>query len=139
MVTYHSKLPNLHEILCCHLPTLPTLHVSETMRKAVSLPPLIAYRRPKSPKNHLTKATLKPLLQVYTGSSQCRRPRCKTCQIINTNTKFCSAVTGSVFHVRATATCKTKNIIYLFECEVCGIQYVGETENALHIRMNGHR
>ena len=36
-------------------------------------------------------------------------------------------------------TCKTKNLVYLISCKRCGLQYVGETENALHIRMNGHR
>ncbi len=27
----------------------------------------------------------------------------------------------------------------MISCRKCGVQYVGETENALHIRMNGHR
>ena len=36
-------------------------------------------------------------------------------------------------------TCKTKNLVYLIECRKCRKQYVGETENALHIRLNGHR
>ena len=36
-------------------------------------------------------------------------------------------------------TCKTRNLVYLISCKRCGLQYVGETENALHIRMNGHR
>ena len=26
----------------------------------------------------------------------------------------------------------------MIKCEKCGLQYVGETENALHIRINGH-
>ena len=29
--------------------------------------------------------------------------------------------------------------IDLISCKKCSIQYVGETENPLHIRMNGHR
>ncbi len=35
--------------------------------------------------------------------------------------------------------CKTKNLVYLIQCKICGLQYVGEMENPLHIRMNGHR
>ena len=27
----------------------------------------------------------------------------------------------------------------MISCNKCNMQYVGETENALHIRMNGHR
>ena len=26
----------------------------------------------------------------------------------------------------------------MIQCTKCGLQYVGETENAMHIRMNGH-
>ena len=31
------------------------------------------------------------------------------------------------------------NIVYVIECTKCNKQYVGETQNALHIRMNYHR
>ena len=136
VVTYYPQLPKLQEILRRHL---PTLHVSKTMREAVPLPPLVAYCRPKNLRDLLTRATLKPSLEVYEGNSQCCHPRCKMCKIIKTCKMFSSTVTGTVFHVRATATCKTRNIIYLIECNACGIQYVWETENALHIQMNGHR
>ena len=54
-------------------------------------------------------------------------------------TRFTSATTGERFYAKATANCKSKNVIYLIECNKCGKQYVGETENALHLRMNGHR
>ena len=30
-------------------------------------------------------------------------------------------------------------MVYVIECTKCNKQYVGEMENALHIRMNGHR
>ena len=36
-------------------------------------------------------------------------------------------------------TCATKNVIYLIICKKCGIQYVGETSQALRSRMNNHR
>ena len=36
-------------------------------------------------------------------------------------------------------TYATKNIIYLISCQKCGIQYVGETSQALRSRMNNHR
>ena len=53
--------------------------------------------------------------------------------------KFSSAVTGEKFRARVTANCKTSNIVYLIECRKCKKQYVGETENPLHLRINGHR
>ena len=48
-------------------------------------------------------------------------------------------MTGQSYKVHTTATCKTKNLVYLIECRKCNKQYVGETENALHIRLNDHR
>ena len=36
-------------------------------------------------------------------------------------------------------TCATKNVICLVSCKKCGIQYVGETSQALRSRMNNHR
>ena len=31
------------------------------------------------------------------------------------------------------------HIIYLIQCKLCNLQYVGETQNPLHICLNGHR
>lgn len=36
-------------------------------------------------------------------------------------------------------SCKSKNLIYVLTCRVCSVQYVGETEQALSARMNGHK
>ena len=41
--------------------------------------------------------------------------------------------------MRTAATCKTSNVIYLIQCKRCGQQYVGETGQALHCRLNNHR
>ena len=34
---------------------------------------------------------------------------------------------------------QSSNVIYLIECARCRKQYVGEMENPVHLRMNGHR
>ena len=54
-------------------------------------------------------------------------------------TSFKSTVTNERFQARMDATCKTSNVVYLIECAKCYKQYVGETENPLHLQMNGHR
>ena len=35
--------------------------------------------------------------------------------------------------------CKHRNVIYLFQCTICSICYVGKTDQPLHKRVNGHR
>ena len=58
----------------------------------------------------------------------------KTCAHIIIGTRFTSVVTGECFFVKANAMCRTRNVVYLIEYKRCGIQLVGETENALHLR-----
>ena len=135
VVTYHPNLPPLHKILRKHL---PILHLSDRMKKAVSNPPLVANRRPRNLNDLVVRASLKPP-QQYRGNYQCGRPRCKTCKHIKTGNNFTSTARDETFFARVTATCKSANIVYLIECLKCKKQYVGETENALHLRMNGHR
>ena len=51
-----------------------------------------------------------------------------------------SSVTGKTYSIKATANCRTANVVYnMIECTKCSKQYVGETENVLHIWMNDHR
>ena len=44
-----------------------------------------------------------------------------------------------MFKINFAASCKSSNIIYLITCRRCGQQYVGETGQLLHCRINGHR
>jgi hypothetical protein len=46
---------------------------------------------------------------------------------------------GTWIHHISNANCKTENIIYLLECAIYGLQYVGETKQQLSKRLNGHR
>ena len=126
--TYDPRLPRLSEITKNHL---PVLHVSDKLKGAIPEAPIIAYCRPKNLRDLLVRAELKPI------SEDTRR--CKTCQHIRATDTFRSTVTSQSYKVHTTATCKTKNLVYLIECRKCNKQYVGETENALHIRLNGHR
>ena len=66
--------------------------------------------------------------------------RCLCCQAIDCSPVFVSNVTGKQFILpTGTFNCKSNNIIYLITCSDCGIQYVGQTSQPLHIRLNAHR
>ena len=131
------RLPHLTAIT---QKNLPILHASHRLKKAIPEPPIMAYRRPKNLRDLLVSAELKSPDRYQTqGSSLCGHPRCLTCQHIRTEDTFTSTTSGRSFHVQATATCKTRNVIYLIQCKKCKLQYVGETQNPLHIRLNGHR
>ena len=55
-----------------------------------------------------------------------------------TGIRFSSAVTGECFKVKTTATSKTSDVVSLIDGSRCTKQYVGETENALQLCLNGH-
>ena len=136
VVGFHPNLPNLTRILHDHQCVINT---SPRLSGAIPKPPLVAYRRPPNLRNLLVRATYGQLKETYRGNSRCNQPRCKTCAHMKLGTTFCSKTTGEEFRVKATADCRTSNVIYLIECKKCSVQYVGETENALRVRLTGHR
>ena len=136
VVTYHPILPSFHLTTKRHL---SILHASERLRRAFEHPPLIAFRRPRNLRDLLVRATLTTKPHESPGNYPCGVPRCKTCPILRVTDEFSSHTTGKVFKVNFRASCKSSNVIYLITCRRCGLQYVGETGQPLHMRMNGHR
>ena len=74
---------------------------------------------------------------------KCSDQRCMTCPKFNTSKSFKSNVTNKTYkvvnHTGEDLTCHSQNIIYLLSCITCNIQYIGETANPMHLRMNQHR
>ena len=73
--------------------------------------------------------------------SSCDSNRCLCCMSFIASPSFASYCTGRkfIFDRKGFFSCKSKNVIYLITCKKCGIQYVGQTTQALHCRLNGHR
>ena len=73
--------------------------------------------------------------------SQCKTKNCKTCAILITDTYFTSDLTKKTFNTRSydDLNCKSTNIVYGLECNLCGLIYVGETKGRLNKRICGHR
>ena len=47
--------------------------------------------------------------------------------------------TGETHHIKSHITCETFNVIYLIQCRLCNLQYIGETKRRLKDRFNEHR
>ena len=54
-------------------------------------------------------------------SKPCRKPRCITCNIINTHSKFNSSVFDKIFDLTEDLDCSSENIIYLVTCSKCNL------------------
>ena len=71
--------------------------------------------------------------------ANCGKPMCKTCAHIVLTDTFISHITGQVYSIRQSTNCTSSNSVYLIECRICGVQYVGETGNDVRERMRNHR
>ena len=96
---------------------------------------MMAFRRPKSLKEYLVHAKLRPLDQDnegIRGIHKCASRRCDFCNYLNVGDRFSSHTTG-------TANCNSRNVVYLISCKVCGFQYVGSTTTKFRSRFNNHK
>ena len=59
-------------------------------------------------------------------------------QVVHTQS-FKSSVTQKKIHIFHDLDCKSKLLIYLMECRICRIQYIGKSETEFSIRLNNHR
>ena len=69
-------------------------------------------------------------------TSKCNAPRCKCCELVKGTQEF--KINGK--KVKASpGNCLSYNIIYLFQCSVCGKAYVSRTTRSLRVRTGEHR
>ena len=78
----------------------------------------------------------------------CKTDDCRNCTPVVSSSEFTSTITGEKFKCKyefadgespGVVSCSTKNLIYLFTCNQCKEQYVGETGTKFALRMNNHR
>ena len=77
----------------------------------------------------------------YCSISRCGIKNCKTCNILITEPQFKSCLTNNNYHTHGYEhlNCKSSNVVYGIECDLCGLIYVGETMGQLNKRISGHR
>ena len=116
IVTYHLGFPPLRGILDKHS---SILHVSKNLRElAVRNSPFLANRRPPNLRPSLVQAQFAQQQQLsYKGNFWCQQVRCKTCRHIQPIKIFMSSGTGKTYPIKATANCKTANVVYVIKCK----------------------
>ena len=107
--------------------------------------PLVAsYRRPKSLRDTLVSTTLKRKTPdnhsgIREGCGPCNKPRCSWCNHINKASTFTGMRECKVFNILHSVDCQSSWVIYIIECNICKLQYVGKSEIPFNIRLNNHR
>ena len=148
IITYNPHNPQLrkwlqevHFILLAH----------PKLAKIYPKPPSVSYRQPKNLKQILVTNTLKQL-PFNDGSDLGDRPsgcyrhehggrgrKCMLCPRLKEGQHFRSTYTGLTYKIRHHLNCKSRFVVYLITCQVCGKQYTGKTSTAMHTRHTGHR
>ena len=114
---------------------------SDELKDIYRSKPVMAFRRPKSLRDFLVQARLKPNSDDVNQNGECRpcgRKRCQYCKMI-TSAGTVKSSSGATVRLRQNTDCTTENVVYLISCSSCNKQYVGETKGPLNKRMNGHR
>ncbi len=97
---------------------------------------LIAHRRPKNLRDMLVKSRLPTQGPINPPKTNCN---CITCNHWIKTSTITSKSTGETFPIDTTIHCQSRNIIYMIECQKCGLQYIGESSRTLRERYTEHR
>ena len=100
--------------------------------------PLVAYRRPKTIRNHAVRNDIRKE-EVKTGSSKCGK--CKLCTVYNFSTS--NTITNKnkniTINLKHFGTCSSEGVIYAVRCKKHNSIYVGHTGVPLRSRFDKHR
>ena len=123
------------------------LQVNPELKERFQSSPIIAFCKNKNLKQIIGSNTIehnKKLIRsnkkVNCKSSPClSNTRALCCKQVVSITSFKSNQTNRVFKIFHNINCKSTFLIYLLECNICNIQYVGKSETTCNIRLNNHR
>ena len=62
------------------------------------------------------------------------KKQCEACANVSKTDTFSTTVTGETFKINDKLNCDDNCLIYMFPCERCGKQYVGETTGKFRFR-----
>ena len=141
VLTYHPTNALVAKVI---RDNFAVLQDDPTTKNIFPEPPLISYRKDRSLRQMLVKSKL--LTIPGTGSSTvptvppglvpCKRPRCKTCNVVSPTAK----INGPkiTWEIRGSFSCTTTDCIYAIHCKLCNQLYIGETKRRLADRTTEH-
>ena len=143
-LTYSRNMPPISKHI---IEKWNILQINENFKNIFKENPIVAYRKNKSIKEIIGGNTIVNN-KVYKSKINQDLGQCKPCntnrpslcckQVVNTDT-FQSVITKKVYQIYHRVDCKSKYVIYLLECTICNIQYIGKSETQFNIRLNNHR
>ena len=133
-VTYHPNLVRISKIIKINSAILAenplTTHILNNRL-------LTAFRRGDSLRNILVRSDIRKIEKKKKGAYPCKN-KCKICKYIQPSLSVKNRDGSYEFKINSYLDCNTISLVYLISCNLCSIQYIGQTGNSLKERMYGH-
>ena len=69
-----------------------------------------------------------------------KKSRCDVCNYLEASRTFSNKNASKEYEIRKGAlNCNSTNVIYLMQCKVCSLQYVGSTKTKFRYRFNNYK
>ena len=123
------------------------LQINPNLSEIFKEKPILAYRRNRNLKDLIGQTTIQNN-KVQRNKKNTQKGKCRPCLTKSNNlccrqvksaTTFKSQQTNRSFDIFHNTNCRSSFVIYLMECRICHIQYVGKTETSFNVRLNNHR
>ena len=107
--------------------------------------PVIAYKQSKSLHDVLVRTKLMDRTSeghaiIWGSCGPCNKLKYSWWVLINNTSTFPGMrQDDKVFDIFYTVNCQSTFVIYIIECWICRLQYVGKTKTAFNLRLNNHR
>ena len=85
--------------------------------------------------NILHNRTIKtaPLAKTIQLCQPCNHINSLCCKFLYSTTTFTSHITNNTYNIYHKTNCRSKNVIYLLQCTLCSLQYVGKSETPFNL------
>ena len=131
---WHPSLSQIPTILKQHYRILES---DERMSNIFPEKPLVAYRRPRTTRQHLVRNDILKPEKKPSSTTACGS--CKLCKNISERTTLRNSKKQIQVELKDGGTCRTKYVIYAAICTKCDLIYVGHTGIELKDRFSRHR
>ena len=133
---WHPSLSKLPTILKKHYHLLQS---DQSLSEVFPEPPSVAFRRPKSIRNHLIRGDILPTKKEPTCTKPCGK-NCKICKSLSSATEIANPkVRNTTQKLKHFGSCDSRNLIYAVRCKKCNEVYAGQTREKLQDWMSKHR
>ena len=140
---YNPALPPIREIIHDNW---KTLEASRSAAALVDKEVVLGFKRAQNLKDILIKSRISyhenpPQHPGVSGAKHqnfCHRHNCRYCKHFNTSGRVTSTQTGRTYVVPDRVCCESSNLVYLLTCNICKMQYVGQTLRQIRERLREH-